>query len=176
LPIGETNQHILLSNLGQKLCQTFPSVGSVAILNGIPMPKEAYNSVRKQYNSIVILNELHKYGGVTSAEKILGVTNLDLYVPQLNFVFGQAECPGKIALISLYRLRPEFYGLKKNEELFLERVLKEAVHELGHTFGVRHCADKRCVMYFSNSILDTDNKFPFFCANCLRKLKMNMEY
>jgi archaemetzincin len=73
----------------------------------------------------------------------------------LNFVFGHAHINGKVATVYLQRLRQEFYGLEKNENLFLQRVLKEAVHEIGHAFGLGHCPISRCVMNFSNSISDT---------------------
>jgi archaemetzincin len=89
----------------------------------------------------------------------------------LNFVFGEARCPGKAALISLHRLRPEFDGRKPNDELLIERTEKEAVHELGHTLGLRHCANPFCVMHFSNSIFDTDRKQSLFCSKCQTKIE-----
>jgi archaemetzincin len=96
----------------------------------------------------------------------LGTVNVDIFVPELNFVFGEAECPGKATLISLWRLRPEFHGKAPNMDLFLERITKEAVHELGHALGLRHCANPFCVMYFSNSIFETDRKQSLFCTKC----------
>lgn len=90
------------------------------------------------------------------AEKLLGVVDVDLFVLGLNFVFGLAA--GNTAVISLARLRPEYYGEKKNEYLLRERALKEAIHELGHTFGLHHCPDIRCIMHFSNRLEDTDIK------------------
>ncbi|MGB9842483.1 MAG: matrixin family metalloprotease, partial [Candidatus Bathyarchaeales archaeon] len=79
---------------------------------------------------------------------------------------GEALCPGKAAIISLWRLKPEFYGDTPDMTLFSARVLKEAVHELGHTLGLRHCSRGSCVMYFSNSIIDTDRKQSLFCDQC----------
>ncbi len=137
----------------------------------VRIPRESYNPLRKQYLSTSLLyklletNELRDYG------KILGITDRDLYVPGLNFVFGEALLNGKAAVISLHRLRPEFYGKKANKKLFFERALKEAIHELGHTFGLGHCKNRRCVMYFSNSIYDTDVKGYDFCPRCRAKLK-----
>ncbi|MFQ6038426.1 MAG: hypothetical protein ACE5LV_07400 [Candidatus Aminicenantales bacterium] len=98
-----------------------------------------------------------------------------MYVPQLNFVFGEAELEGHFDVISLIRLRQSFYGLPENRGLFLERAVKEAVHELGHTFGLRHCPDPRCVMHFSNSLLDTDRKEASFCTRCRKLLKERKE-
>jgi archaemetzincin len=95
----------------------------------------------------------------------LGVTDVDLYCEGLNFVFGIAESPGRAAVISTARLRAA-----ANEALFRERVLKEAMHELGHTLGLGHCDDARCVMYFSNTLADTDRKGSRFCRNCRARL------
>ena len=135
----------------------------------LAVPEEAYNSLRRQYNSSLILAFLRRTYK-TKADKVLAITHVDLYVPRLNFVFGQAECPGKFAIISTHRLRPEFYGEPSDRALFLERCVKEAVHEVGHTLGLRHCPDRRCVMAFSNSIWDTDRKGRRPCKMCFLKL------
>jgi archaemetzincin len=87
-----------------------------------------------------------------------------------NFIFGLAQLRGRVALVSTRRLDPTFYGEKPSPGLFLERVVKEAIHELGHTFGLGHCADPRCVMSFSNSISDVDAKSAAFCPDCKKKL------
>jgi archaemetzincin len=118
--------------------------------------------------------KLHEKFKTASTDRVLGVTSVDLFVPRLNFVFGEAQCPGKIALISLYRLRPEFYGDAPNRSLFFERAEKEAVHELGHTLGLRHCEDSSCVMFFSTSIVDTDAKDSTLCGKCAQRLKSNV--
>ena len=136
----------------------------------------AYNLQRDQYHSSLILEKLSDFGSVgqkmdpEACERILGIVDVDLYVPDLNFVFGEADVVNSRAVISTKRLRPEYYGLPKDEMLFFDRTLKESVHELGHTYGLRHCPDKKCVMYFSNSLQDTDVKFFSFCENCKRKL------
>lgn len=102
--------------------------------------------------------------------KLLVLCNFDAYSNGLNFVFGQAHMNGKVAAVYLPRLRQEFYGLEENENLFLQRVLKEAVHEIGHAFGLGHCPISRCVMHFSNSISDTDAKAKDFCQACRIKI------
>ncbi len=133
----------------------------------------AYNPVRKQYDAEKVLIRLKR---ITQTEfRVLGIVLVDLYVQGLNFVFGLAECPGKAALISLYRLRPEFYGEPRDKRILFERMMKEAVHELGHTFALKHCPEKSCVMHFSNSILDIDVKEKEFCPLCKEKLKRTLK-
>lgn len=130
-----------------------------------PKPEKAYNTRRKQFNSTRILRELE---GVKrpADEHLLSLVDEDLYVPELNFVFGEADVPARTAVIGLPRLRQEFYGLDPDRELFLLRAAKEAIHELGHTLGIGHCPDPKCIMHFSNSLRDTDVKDPVFCAAC----------
>jgi archaemetzincin len=99
-------------------------------------------------------------------ERVVGIADVDLYVPRLNFVFGEADVGAGTAIVSLCRLRQEYYGLAPDEALFLERATKEIVHELGHTFGLGHCPNNKCVMHFSNSLADTDLKEAYFCNEC----------
>jgi archaemetzincin len=101
---------------------------------------------------------------------ILGICNFDAYSSGLNFVFGQASLTGRLAAIYLPRLKQEFYGKAADISVFIERVLKEATHEVGHTFGLVHCPKQSCVMHFSNSIADTDRKAKDFCNVCSNKL------
>jgi archaemetzincin len=104
-------------------------------------------------------------------EMLLGVTGVDLTVPDLNFVFGLADPRSRVAVISLARLYPEFYGQPRDPGLFKARVVKEAVHELGHLLGLSHCPDPVCIMAFSNSLADTDRKGPGFCPRCRELLQ-----
>jgi archaemetzincin len=127
----------------------------------------AYNPERKQYLSSELLASL---GKAERGERVVGVVDVDLYVPRLNFVFGEADVVSRAAIISLCRLRQEYYGLAPDEALFLERATKEIVHELGHTFGLGHCPNSRCVMHFSNSLADTDFKEAHFCSMCRPKI------
>jgi archaemetzincin len=175
MPIGEVEENVLKA-LEDTLAKVFSGSFCVISKSSLPVPKEAYNAARNQYDSTRILYEILNHAESTEApsdriDRVLGVVSIDLYVPGLNFVFGEAQCPGKAAVISLCRLRPEFYGAPKDERLFLERAVKEAVHELGHTFGLRHCTDPLCVMHFSLHIGMTDVKRAEFCETCFRKIR-----
>jgi len=127
----------------------------------------AYDPVRRQYHSSAILERLEGLLAGSPA-RILGLTEFDLYVPVLTFVFGEAQLGGPAAVVSLHRLNEQFYGLPPNQELFQDRLAKEAVHELGHTFGLRHCPDWRCVMASTHSVERLDLKGAGFCADCRR--------
>jgi len=118
----------------------------VVIGKGMPDPDYAYNKKRNQFLSTAILNAIMGQKEYAPYEKILGMVDHDLYVPELNFVFGEAS--RKAAVISMTRLRQTFYHLPEDQNLFHQRVLTEAVHELGHTFGLGHCENPRCVMFF----------------------------
>ena len=129
-------------------------------------PAGAYDERRGQYDGNAFLRSLLNLAG----ERILGVTELDLFTPGLNFIFGIAQCPGRAAVVSLNRLKPEFYGLPPDRGLLLERAVKECVHEIGHTFGLGHCGRKVCVMSFSNSVGDVDRKMSELCGECRTRL------
>jgi archaemetzincin len=124
----------------------------------------AWEAGRQQHYSTAILRHLHRLSGPDA--RILGITGCDLYVPVLTFVFGEAQLEGPCAVISLARLKEESYGLPPRDALFRDRLLKVAVHELGHTFGLRHCADWRCVMASSYGVERLDVKGVEFCRRC----------
>ena len=128
-------------------------------------PHYAYNDIRCQYNSKLILKRLLQRN-LHGTLRLIGVTSVDLYVPILKFVFGLAQIEGKCSIISLHRLYPRFYDQPSNPDLLLARVEKTVLHELGHTFGITHCRDRRCVMYSSVRIENTDAKQPDFCPTC----------
>jgi archaemetzincin len=162
VPVGEAPGDVL-TTLQPKLEGTFGV--ACAIAPALPQPLDAYRRSRGQYLSTKILEELGRLD-LPGASRLLGVVDLDLYVPELNFVFGQATMGGRQALIALPRLRQGFYGLAEDRDLFHLRVLKEAIHELGHTLGLGHCRDRSCVMSFSNFLRDTDVKGATFCLTC----------
>ena len=172
LLIGPVDLRVV-ERVRENLNTSFPETESKLIPKTMPVPRESFNSSRRQYRSDMILSLIRDYAEKTKdIDRVLGITDVDLFVPSLNFVFGEAECPGKAAIISLWRLRQEFYNAPSNFELFVERSTKEAVHELGHTLGLEHCANPFCVMYFSNSIFETDRKKSLFCNKCHLKVQM----
>lgn len=126
----------------------------------------AYDGRKKQYESGPFLEALARYSIGAKGEKLLGVTQVDIFTPGINFIFGHAHVGGRICVISIHRLDPRFYGEVEDYELFLERCIKEGVHELGHTYGLGHCRDAECVMVFSNNVVDVDGKKPWFCRGC----------
>lgn len=131
----------------------------------IPVPPESYETGRNQYYSTKILKEmLRQVPG--DAHKLLGLTEKDLCIPILTYVFGEAQLGGTAAIVSLARLRQEHYGAPPDRPLLLSRLRKESLHELGHTFGLIHCPSKECVMYLSNTVVDVDRKGRNFCRSC----------
>jgi len=131
----------------------------------------AFDAGRQQYYSTAIIQRLERTADPDA--RVLGVTACDLYVPVLTFVFGEAQLDGNCAVVSTARLGEEFYGLPARADLLRERLVKEASHELGHTFGLRHCADWRCVMTSSHAVERLDVKGADFCAACRRPVVQN---
>jgi archaemetzincin len=133
----------------------------------LPLPKGSYMASRQQYKAMLFLDMLQSQ--MRGSIHALGLVNLDLFVPQLNFIFGSAQFGGN-AIVALPRLRQSFYGLPDDDALFSQRIEKEVFHELGHMLGLQHCANN-CVMLFSNSLRDTDNKPSDYCPDCLSRLE-----
>ncbi|CUS90621.1 archaemetzincin, partial [Candidatus Kryptonium thompsonii] len=117
----------------------------------------AYDSSREQFNSTkiisILLEKFKNFNG-----KVLGVISIDLFIPVLTYVFGEAQLKGKVSIVSTFRLNEITYGFPENKKLTAERLLKEAVHELGHNFGLLHCENYLCVMHSSTSVEEVDIK------------------
>ena len=129
-----------------------------------------YDDIRGQAWSTAILARLQERRPDRNTV-LLGVTELDLYVPVLTFVFGEAQLNGPCAVISTHRLRDEYYGMEPNEDLLVARMMKEALHELGHTQGLRHCVDWRCVMSSAHTAERIDLRQAGFCPSCAALLR-----
>lgn len=139
------------------------------ILSPEPRPEFALDVSRDQYNSLEILDWLESRFPRPD-QWVLGITNVDLAIPVLTFVFGEARLGGRSAVISAFRLREEFHGRPADTMVLLSRVEKEAIHEVGHMLGLTHCLDRNCVMYPSNSLAQTDVKSTRLCPGCRSSL------
>jgi len=132
-------------------------------------PELAWDPSRGQYNSRSLLAQLLRDGN--GADRILGVAGVDLFIPVLTFVFGEAQLDGRAAVVSAARLDSALYGMPPDPDLLFARLVKEAVHELGHTFNLLHCTDGRCVMASSTYVEQIDLKGERFCDRCLEALR-----
>lgn len=132
-------------------------------------PSFAFNAARGQYWSTEILRTLEGFLP-PGKDRVLGIAEADLFIPVLTFVFGEAFLNGIPALVSLHRLHTSFYGLPEDPALLMKRAQTEAVHELGHTFGLVHCPDYACVMHVSRVADEIDLKSPGFCSACAARL------
>lgn len=162
LPLGCVDEEVLMS-LENCIQQTF-GLRTVRLAPR-PAPEFAYDSERRQFGSTEILLDVFRRLPADDA-LVLAVTNVDLFIPMLTFVFGQAQLGGRTALISLARLRQEFHGLPPDRSLLLKRAIKEALHELGHSLGLVHCLDPGCIISLSTNTRQIDAKTQAFCSRC----------
>jgi len=146
----------------------------VRVTRNMPVPEGSYERNRNQYNSTRILREILTETPA-DAIKIDGIIDTDLCIPILTFVFGEAQLGGMASIVSIARLRQEFHGLSPNEGILFERLVKEALHELGHNFGLIHCNDRECIMYLSNTVRDVDRKKTTYCGSCDTALYLKSE-
>lgn len=126
---------------------------------------EFFDPGRRQYNGDKLLREVDTLQ-VQGSAKVIGLFQVDLFIPILTYIFGQAQLGGRTAIASLYRLSNERYGMKADDELLLNRFIKEVIHELGHTFGLIHCHTASCVMQSSTYVEDIDLKNSHLCSKC----------
>ena len=159
----------LLATLRDDLAGIFDA--DIEILPPLPVSRSFFVKDRGQYIADGILDGLSSIV-LGQGTVLLGITGVDLFSPGMNFVFGIANRDR--ALVSIFRLRPEFSGEARDPGVLGRRVLTEAVHELGHALGLGHCEYPGCVMYFSSWIGDTDRKGPGFCFRCGRALERLM--
>jgi archaemetzincin len=126
---------------------------------------EFYDSARRQYDGNKLIKEID-FRFASDTVKILGIFNVDLFIPILTYIFGQAFLNGRAGIASVYRLNNERYGIKANGQIFVDRIRKEVIHELGHTFGLIHCKNPDCVMRSSTYVEDIDQKSHHLCNQC----------
>ena len=161
---------ILLSKIQNTLESVFKS--NINILNINLELKKFYSDERKQYYSTQILSEVIKLTP-ENKDNLMILTGVDLYVPVLTYIFGEAQLKGKYSIVSIRRLHEEFYTGESNDELLFEQTIKEILHELGHNFGLLHCLDWDCVMHASNDVEEVDIKGSFYCKSCYESISFN---
>jgi len=166
VPLGEVD-FMMVNRLAAAIGPVFNR--SVDILKGMRMPAEAYNVGRNQYYAQVVLSKLERTKA-NSREKVIAVCEEDLYVPDEPYVMGWGDGLSGAAVVSLYHIRQEFYGLPEDEREVYPRLYKEAVHQLGHLFDLSECRNPKCVNYHSQAMLDIDSKSENFCDICRRQL------
>ena len=141
------------------------------------IPADLFDNSRNQYLSDHLLSWLLETLQPSQDIKVLGVCDFDAYFGKYNFCFGEAIIGGKVSAIYLTRLLPmTSIGNDESLKLFQERVLKEAIHEIGHTFGMRHCTSDHCIMFKSKTISDTDKKNAELCNVCVRLLAASLKF
>lgn len=171
VPIGDLDREIV-DRLRSPLAERFLA----PVEPGEPLEprRHWHDAERDQLHGDLILDALIERQ--TAGEWTLGIVDADLFTPGLTFIFGQATVGGCCAVIGTARLRPEFHDEGPDLERFHQRVLTEAVHELGHIAGLDHCPDPLCVMHFSSTLADTDRKGPDFCTRCQRTRAADSPY
>jgi archaemetzincin len=130
---------------------------------------EFYDAARRQYNGDKLLRLVDSLK-IADSLKTIGLFNVDLFIPILTYIFGQAYLAGPTAIASISRLSNESYGMDPDDKFLLERFKKEVIHELGHTFGLIHCHTPTCVMRSSTYVEDIDQKDAHICPKCRTSL------
>ena len=166
IPVGDVQKNVLNS-----VVEELPSYTGVKIksLHVLPLPRETFNQWRKQYNAERMLSLLCQIKIAKFIDKnvpTLFITEADIYYGGLNFVFTLEDPVLCASIVSLARLRPEFYDQRPNNFILCERAVKECIHTVGHHIGLEHCQHTFCVMTFSSSIADIDRKRKEFCTEC----------
>jgi len=167
LPVGNLDGN-LLRDMQNAIPKHFEIQGDEVCCDVLPTildPASVFHAERQQYHSSELLRRMQEFVG-PRCWRLLGVTDVDLYIPILTFVFGEAQIGGPCAVVSTYRLRQEFYGLQPDEELLRQRLLKESIHELGHTIDLKHCHDYECVMASSHAVEWIDLRRTELCEAC----------
>jgi len=172
VPICLPSQPPLLDDVSAQIRRAFSATVTVRPLRFDP--ELAFDSSRGQYNSTELLASLLADSKGSQAQ-VLGIAGVDLFIPILTYVFGEAQLAGRAAVVSTYRLDNALYGMPASPRLLLDRLAKEAIHELGHTCGLIHCNQSACVMRSSTYVEDIDLKSAQFCTSCGHHLSLHRD-
>lgn len=167
LPLGKVDVSLLL-DLRAAIPRCLPVTCEILPAELDPAP--SYHAERQQYHSSEILQRMKSLVR-PQGWRLLAIADVDLYIPILKYVFGEAQMGGPCAVVSFHRLRQEFYGLDPDAALLSQRLLKESIHELGHTLDLRHCQDYRCAMASSHAVEWIDLRETTLCQSCLSQVE-----
>ncbi|MBW1887961.1 MAG: archaemetzincin family Zn-dependent metalloprotease [Deltaproteobacteria bacterium] len=170
-PIGDLEDTSLLNQISREINRIFTHPTEI-----VPLLKDvnfALDPVRNQYHSTVILEKLERLSSVNTM-KVLGITMVDLFIPILTHVYGEAQLGGKACIVSTHRLKEDL-SLTGSRHIYYNRITKEAIHELGHTFNLRHCPDHFCIMHYCRTVKDVDGKSDQLCRYCKTLLEDEMK-
>lgn len=166
VPVGRVEDGII-DKIQPALEETFRR--PTQLHSALPVPKYAYNPTRSQFHSAAILKRVETLRS-QEWDAAIGIVDVDLFVPEVPFIFGEADRSTRSAIISLTRLRPEAGAVEARRELLLKRLVCESIHQIGLIRGLAQCPNNRCVMFYSATVQDTDKKGQSFCANCRKRL------
>jgi len=165
--LGDLAVHVVAAHL-----QTYLEI-PVDILEPHEVPVDAFQHHRQQFDASLILQYLAQLPHFRHS-RIVGLTNVDLCIPILTHVYGQAEVGGRVVVISIARLRQNEDGTNAPLDQYYERVAKVALHEIGHTLSIYHCDDPHCLMHYSPRVRHLDEVELFFCERCDFILRENL--
>lgn len=171
IPVGSVSKSFC-RELGQAVAEVLSL--ECDVLPSMAQPQYAYNPVRGQYHSTAILRRVGMAMNRKKHVLGVGVVEVDLFMPDLNFVFGEADRDERAVVVSLARLEPTYYGQPADHARTMRRVVAETLHEIGHIFSMAHCQNDACAMFFSNTLSDTDRKRGSYCDSCLEKIKKEL--
>lgn len=166
VPLGDVD-FMLVNRLATNIGPVFGR--SVDILKGMKIPEESYNVIRGQHYASIILAKLERIKANTR-ELILGICEEDIYLPDEAFILGYSDTILGTAVVSLFQIRQEFYGLPEDEMKVYSRAFKQSVHQIAHLFELTSCRNPKCVNYYSQNMIDIDNKGEKLCDICGRQL------
>ncbi len=166
VPLGEVD-FMMVNKLATNIGPVFNR--SVDILKGLKVPEEAYNVIRNQHYATIILSKLERIKA-NHKEKILAICEEDIYLPDEAYILAHSDSVAGTAIVSLYRIRQEFYGLPEDDTKIYSRLYKQAIQQIAYLNNIAGCRNPICVHYYSTNMMDIDSKSEKLCDICKRQL------